>query len=107
MSIIQIIPKDKKCRCGRKITNHHFFCNLCWKENQKSGNLINEHFRKLRNKIINPEITAKFLTSKKKKKQKSNKKNKIYTERYLQSIEKQKQQRKSKISRKKEKNEIK
>ncbi len=26
------IPKNKKCRCGKKITHHHYLCNECWGE---------------------------------------------------------------------------
>jgi len=28
----KIKPITKKCRCGRRITHHHLFCNKCWDE---------------------------------------------------------------------------
>ncbi len=29
---LNIIPKNKKCKCGKKVTHHHFLCNECWRE---------------------------------------------------------------------------
>lgn len=36
---LNIVPKNKKCSCGRKITHHHFKCNKCWNEDKKTGKL--------------------------------------------------------------------
>jgi len=39
----RVKPIFKKCKCGRKVTDHHFLCNKCWKEKhlkekEKGGN---------------------------------------------------------------------
>jgi len=33
------VPKNKKCRCGKKITHHHFLCNACWNIDNKTNKL--------------------------------------------------------------------
>ena len=34
---IKPIPKNKKCRCGKRITHHHHLCNSFWiLDNQKN-----------------------------------------------------------------------
>lgn len=37
--IAKAIPKDKKCRCGKKITHHHYLCNDCWISDKKVSKL--------------------------------------------------------------------
>jgi len=46
---IHSIPKNKKCSCGKKITNHHFKCNDCWNADKKDLKLKINAFKK--NKI--------------------------------------------------------
>jgi len=36
---LNIIPKNKKCGCGKKITHHHFLCDNCWKEEKDISKL--------------------------------------------------------------------
>jgi len=28
----RISPLFKKCKCGKRITHHHFLCNRCWEK---------------------------------------------------------------------------
>ena len=48
---IIIIPKNKKCRCGKKITHHHFLCNDCWKLDKKTSKLRKEAMKENIKKI--------------------------------------------------------
>jgi hypothetical protein len=43
---INPIPKNKKCRCGRKITHHHYLCDNCWNLEQKDKNKRRKAMRK-------------------------------------------------------------
>ena len=47
---IKAIPKNKKCRCGRKITHHHFLCNNCWISDSKDRKLLKKHMNKVKKK---------------------------------------------------------
>lgn len=46
---IHAIPKDKKCKCGNKITHHHFQCNDCWKLDKKTSRLVRKAMKKNKN----------------------------------------------------------
>ena len=46
---IHTIPKDKKCRCGKRITHHHFLCNDCWREDKKTNKLRKKAMEKNKN----------------------------------------------------------
>lgn len=35
-----IQPVVKRCQCGRRVRNHHFYCDICWKKRQET--LINK-----------------------------------------------------------------
>ncbi len=45
-NIPSVIPKNKKCRCGKKITHHHFLCDDCWREDQTTNKLRNKAMKK-------------------------------------------------------------
>lgn len=36
----KIKPIYKKCRCGKRITNHHIYCNKCWKRKESFKDLV-------------------------------------------------------------------
>ncbi len=40
------ISKNKKCRCGKKITHHHFLCDDCWEEDKKTNKLRDNAMKK-------------------------------------------------------------
>ena len=46
----RIIPFKKKCRCGKKVKNHHFLCDECWGESAK------RKYRAKRRKLLIPMI---------------------------------------------------
>jgi hypothetical protein len=40
---VQVInPLRKRCCCGKKVTDHHFYCNDCHRKRQR-----NQHYRKI------------------------------------------------------------
>ncbi len=43
------IPKNKKCRCGKKITHHHFLCDECWREDKKTNKFKKNAMEKNKN----------------------------------------------------------
>ena len=83
--VIKPIPKDKKCRCGREITNHHFFCDKCYSLNKRDGDKMRKTYEKIKNNIL-PKNNGKYnkLTAKKPKPKK-------YSEKYLEEWEKRKE----------------
>ena len=40
------IPKNKKCRCGKKIKHHHFSCDDCWREDKEASKLKRKAMKK-------------------------------------------------------------
>ncbi len=46
MKKIHAIPKNKKCRCGKKITHHHLLCNECWHLDKKTKKLRKKAMKK-------------------------------------------------------------
>ena len=52
----RINPIKKKCRCGGKVTDHHFLCNKCWgktakrKDRQKKTKIKDDFYRAKRRK---------------------------------------------------------
>ena len=53
-----IKPLKGICRCGKKVTDHHFLCNSCWgiscknKDIKKKNRLMVEYWRNKHNKIL-------------------------------------------------------
>ncbi len=47
---LNIIPKNKKCECGKKIIHHHYKCDDCWKRDKKTAELKRKAMRK--NKLM-------------------------------------------------------
>ena len=43
------IPKNKKCSCGKKITDHHFECNDCYRLRKKTNKLKLKAMEKIKN----------------------------------------------------------
>lgn len=35
-----IIPVIENCKCGKKVKNHHFYCDECYSKKNKSENAI-------------------------------------------------------------------
>ena len=45
-----IIPIKERCRCGRRVTDHHLFCNKCHQKRDK------RKFHEERKKLLIPLI---------------------------------------------------
>ncbi len=45
-----IIPLRDRCKCGKKVLNHHFLCDKCW------GNKAKLKYHKERKKLLRPMI---------------------------------------------------
>lgn len=44
----KIRPLIKRCKCGKKVTDHHFKCNKCWGKTAKA-----KHHKKMK-KLMEP-----------------------------------------------------
>lgn len=40
---IPIKPIKNRCRCGKRVTDHHFLCNKCWGKSAKARFYRNQH----------------------------------------------------------------
>lgn len=49
-SKIPIIPLVERCKCGRRVTDHHFLCNVCHQKSDK------RKFHEERKKLLIPLI---------------------------------------------------
>ena len=45
------VVKGGKCECGRKITHHHKYCNLCWKINGDTYKLKRKMEKEIKDKL--------------------------------------------------------
>ncbi len=45
--MVKPIPKNKKCKCGKKITHHHFLCNSCWIHKNKEKKARKRAYKEL------------------------------------------------------------
>jgi len=45
---IHPIPKNKRCRCGKKLRHHHFLCDDCWSQEKESNKLKRNAMKKLK-----------------------------------------------------------
>lgn len=43
---IKSIPKNKRCRCGKRITHHHYLCDDCWKSDKETSKLRKNAMKK-------------------------------------------------------------
>lgn len=46
---MKIIPKRERCICGRKVLNHHWFCDICYSKRTIDNS-----------KILNKKLIGKF-----------------------------------------------
>jgi hypothetical protein len=53
------VVKNRRCRCGKKVTHHHFLCDDCWNNDKTSGRAIGRAMRKNELLIESGEKKAK------------------------------------------------
>lgn len=52
----KIIPEVKKCKCGRKVLNHHWLCDGCYSKRDREKNREERIKHNLKHRKVNNEI---------------------------------------------------